>query len=211
RDLAEQEGLKDDAEAKSLISRLEEAVRAWVRYVSKRTAPTPVAAEPAEPSLLIAPLTSGFTKLPKENRRIVLPLVRGVLYGMDQGTGEVRWVTRVGIDTTALPIRLPASPTSPELFLVLSAARNTVMTLDAQTGQVKWQHQLAAPCLGRPVVVGPWAYVPTYDGRVYEIETVQGYVQGYFELAQPLTIGGVWQEGTDLLYIPGDSDNLYVL
>ncbi|HEV3080956.1 MAG TPA: PQQ-binding-like beta-propeller repeat protein [Gemmataceae bacterium] len=211
RDIAEQEGLKDDAEAKSLISKLEEAVRLWVRYVSKRTAPTPLAVEPVEASLLIAPLTTSFTNPPKENGRIVPALARGVLYGMDQGTGEARWLTRVGIDTTALPIRLPASPTSPELFLVLSAARNTVMTLEAATGRLRWQHKLSAPCLGRPVVKGPWAYVPTYDGRVYEIETVQGYLQGYFDLGQPLSVGGVAQEGTDLVFFPGDSDNIYVL
>src|SRR5262249_58649416 len=141
---------------------------------------------------------------------IVLALVRGVLYGLDQGTGEVRWITRLGIDTATLPLSLPASPTSPELFLVMSAARNSIMTLVAQTGQVYWQHKLSGPCLGRPVIIGPWAYVPTYDGKVHVIETVQGNLQGYFDLCQPLTVGGVWQEGTDLLYMPGDSDKLYV-
>src|SRR3989442_556119 len=43
------------------------------------------------------------------------------------------------------------------------------------------------------------------------METVQVYLQGYFDLGQPLTVGGVPQEGTDLVYFPGDSDNIYVL
>src|SRR5207253_4583005 len=62
-----------------------------------------------------------------------------------------------------------------------------------------------------PLVVGQGAFVPTYDGRVYDIETVQGHVLGHFELGQNLTVGGAWQPGTDLLYFPGDSDYLYVL
>ena len=211
RDQVEREGLQNDAEANRLITQLEDAVRSQVRYVDKPAGPSPPAAEPAEPSLILSPAVGGFASNPRENKRIVLALVRGVLYGLDQGTGQVRWVTRVGVDTTTLPVRLPASPTSPELFLVVSAAQNSVMTLVAQTGQVYWKHKLSAPCLGRPVIVEPWAYVPTYDGRVHEIETVQGNLQGYFDLGQPLTVGGVWQEGTDLVYFPGDSDNVYVL
>src|SRR5262249_28240717 len=119
--------------------------------------------------------------------------------------------TRVGIDTTNLPVKLPATAVSPELFLVVSADRTTLMALEAQTGKLLWQHQLGAACLGRPVIVGPRAYVPTYDGQVQEIETVQGNLLGYFELGQPLSVGGVWQEGTDYLYFPGDSEYVYVL
>jgi outer membrane protein assembly factor BamB len=61
------------------------------------------------------------------------------------------------------------------------------------------------------VVVGRKEFVPTFDGRIYEIETAKGNVLGHFELHQRLTVGGVLQQGTDLLYFPGDSDYLYVL
>src|SRR5262249_29587375 len=121
------------------------------------------------------------------------------------------WATRVGIDTVSLPVRLPATAVYPELLLVLSADQITLTALDAQTGYVYWQHRLSAPCLGPPVIVGRRAYVGTYDGRVHEIETIRGHLLGYFELGQPLTVGGVWQEGTDYLYFPGDSDHVYVL
>src|SRR5262249_32760202 len=155
RDLAEREGLQNDPEAQRLITQLEDAVRAWVRYVDKPAGPSPLTSEASEPSLMVAPAVGGFAANPRPSKRIVLALVRGVLYGLDQGTGEVRWITRLGIDTATLPLRLPASPTSPELFLVMSAARNSIMTLVAQTGQVYWQHKLSGPCLGRPVIIGP--------------------------------------------------------
>ena len=85
------------------------------------------------------------------------------------------------------------------------------MALAASDGAVVWRHKLSAPSLGRPVVVDQRAYVPTYDGRVNEIEINRGVLLGYFELDKHLSLGAVLQEGTDCLYVPGDSDNVYVL
>ncbi|HLJ97471.1 MAG TPA: PQQ-binding-like beta-propeller repeat protein, partial [Gemmataceae bacterium] len=117
----------------------------------------------------------------------------------------------VGIDTATLPVLLPAAPPYPELLLALSADRHTIMALEPLTGKPAWQHRLSAPSLGRPVIVDRKAYVATYDGYVHEIETALGFVLGHFELGQHLTVGGVRQEGTPLLYFPGDSDYVYVL
>jgi hypothetical protein len=211
REYVAREGYAGDAEVKRRIALLEEAVRQLVRYVPHQASRHDVGHSFIEPSEIIAPLLAGNPPPVRESRRVILALVRGVLYALDQETGAVQWATRVGIDTTTLPIRLKATPVSPELFLVLSADRNTIMTLVAQDGRLFWQHQLSGPCLGRPVVVGRRAYVPTYDGKVHEVELVEGNVLGHYELGQPLTVGGVWQEGTDLLYFPGDSDNVYVL
>lgn len=221
RSLARREGFDQDPEIKNGIHQLEMAVRLTVRYVASGERAAPAQAEAVESSLLIVPpvvppaTTVGRMGNPshpmEEGRHAVFALARGVLYALDQSTGRDLWATRVGIDTTTLPVRLPAVPPSPELLLVLSADRNMIMALDALTGRLAWQSRLSAACLGRPVVVNRRAFVPTYDGRVYEIETAQGYVLGHFELGQPLTVGGVWQEGTDLLYFPGDSDFVYVL
>src|SRR5262249_3217606 len=49
-------------------------------------------------------------------------------------------------------------------------------------------------------------------GRVEGVEIMQGHQLGYFELPdQRLTVGGVWQPDTDLLYVPGDGQTVYVL
>src|SRR5439155_13626739 len=50
RNMAEQEGLKDDAEARLLIGRLGALVRQSVRYVAQPTPPNNAIAEPAEAS-----------------------------------------------------------------------------------------------------------------------------------------------------------------
>jgi outer membrane protein assembly factor BamB len=217
---AKQEGLDQDADIKDGITKLESVTLAQVRYVAHEPKLARGAAETIETSLLVVPPVVSAPPSVSEGKRAVLALARGVLYALDQNTGEERWATRVGIDTETLPVRLPATPTSSELFLVLSADRNTdrgkIMALAALDGSVLWQHQLSAPCLGKPVIVpgavGWRVFVPTYDGFIYEIETSLGHLLGHFDLrGQHLTVGGVWQQGTDRLYFPGDSDYVYVL
>ena len=209
---AAQQGLAQDADVKVVIAEMQDIVRKIVRYVPEQSlAMSSATKEQIEPSLLVTPLLSTPVGTPREGKRVILALVRGVLYGLNQGTGEVQWARRVGIDMATLPVRLPATSSSPELFLVISAERNTLMAIVAESGEVHWRHQLNAPCLGRPLVVGLRAFVPTYDGRVNEIEIVKGSKLGHFDLGQPLTVGGVWQPGTDLLYFPGDSENIFVL
>lgn len=205
--------LDGDPEAKALDAKLDAAVRSLVRYVEDPRPATPgdEASAWIEPSLRVAPQVGGPAALPQANDRVFLALVRGVLYGLAQSNGQARWARRVGIDTTRLPVRLPATPSSRERFLVLSADGNTLTAVDVVTGEPIWQHRLTTPCLGRPVVVGRRAYVPTYDGRVNEIEIVEGRLLGYFTLRQPLSTGGVWQEGTDYVIFPADGQYVYVL
>jgi outer membrane protein assembly factor BamB len=211
RHRAKRLGLDQDSEVKERITQMETAARRFVRYVAGETGTTKSASETVEPSLLIVAPMIGPAAPPAESKRAILALARGVLYALDQNTGQELWATRVGIDTATLPVRLPARPASPELLLVLSADHNTIMALEPLTGSLSWQRRLSAPCLGRPLVVGQRAFVPTYDGRVYDIETIQGHVLGHFELGQHLSVGGAWLPGTDLLYFLGDSDYLYVL
>jgi outer membrane protein assembly factor BamB len=207
------DNLDSDSEIGTLLRQAETVLRAGIRYVEANEAPARPVADPIEPSLLVMPFTSKSPQ-PKEGaKRVVLALDRGVLYALDQATGKDLWALRVGIDTTALPVRLPATGLSPERFLVLSADRNTLMALTAQDGSVAWRHTLSAPCLGRPAVdsAALRAYVPTYDGRVNEIELSRGVLLGYFELHQRLSLGAVLQDATDCLFVPGDSDSVFIL
>jgi hypothetical protein len=224
RAMARQAGLDQDPEVRELIMRLEAATRQLVRYERSQTQPPKVTPRPTEPSILVAPLLAGAAQAASKEgqapfgaasdpRRVVPVLARGLLYALDPRDGRVRWATRVGIDTTRLPVRLPVTPYSPELFLVQASrgSEHLLMALRAQDGSLVWQHQLDSPSLGRPVVVKNLAYVPTYGGKVQEIEIAQGTLLGAYHLGQPLSVGGVYQEDTNLLYIPGDSDFVYVL
>jgi outer membrane protein assembly factor BamB len=209
---AKRQGFDNDAEVVVLLNQADEKIKELVQYVTQdRPLPRPALPE-SEPSLVpVATIVPPSGPPSAENRQVILALVRGLLFALDRDRGEVLWRTRVGVDSNTLPVRLPATPSSPELLLVLSADSKTLMALEAQKGILYWEHQLSAECLGRPVIVGKRAYVPTYDGRVHEIEIVDGNLLGYYDLRQPLTGGGVWQEGTDLIYMPADSDNVFIL
>jgi outer membrane protein assembly factor BamB len=212
RELAQTLQVDREAKVREVLVRLEEAVRRRVRWIDERTDPVTSDVDDQEPTLLVAPRLDGDKTLPAANDRVFLAVARGVLHGLSQSNGEVLWATRVGIDTTSVPVLLARSPAFlEEILLVVSADRNTLRALNAQSGRQLWQHQFSSPCLGRPLVVRRRAYVPTYDGKVHEIEVIEGTRLGYFELGQPLTVGGAWQQGTDLLYFPGDSRNVYVL
>jgi hypothetical protein len=208
---AKEKGLLEDVQVKAALARLETAVREQVRYVDERAESTEGSKPPSEPSLVFTPALVPANASAKSSGRVVLALARGVLYALDEANGETRWVMRVGVDTTQLPVRLERTTATSELFLVLSADRKLLMAVTPANGAINWQHTLSAPCLGRPLVVGRRAFVPTYVGKVHEIEVISGNVLGHFELGQPLTLGGVRQEGTDLLYFAGESDNIYVL
>jgi outer membrane protein assembly factor BamB len=82
---------------------------------------------------------------------------------------------------------------------------------DLLSGRILWHYDLQASCLGQPVVIGRRAYVPTFDGKVHEIEIVTGHLLGWYKLGLPLTVGGAHLPGSNLVYFPADSLNVYVL
>lgn len=171
--------------------------------------------EPTDPTVVVAPALVSAPAAP-ENDRVIFALARGLLYAFSQNSGTPLWATRVGIDTTMLPVRLPPSPYVPESVLVLSTLgpdENYLTRRNARTGEPLWHYHLTAPALGQPVVLdgGHEAYVPTYDGKIHEIDVLEGRLVGWFDVHQPITVGPVHQEGTNLLYVAADSRNVFVL
>jgi hypothetical protein len=200
--------LDKDPEVQKRMAQILEARRALVQW-KEAVVPLEAATENGEPALWV---TSDIAKVsgPAAARgHVVFALARGVLYALDQDTGQVRWATRVGVDTTALPVRI--SGALGELALVLSSDTNTLTVREVRTGKPIWRHRLSAPCLGRPLVIDQKAYLPTYDGRVYEIDLGTGQQLGWFDLGKPLSVGGARQEGTNLLYFPADERYIFVL
>jgi hypothetical protein len=207
-----QHGFAQDAEVQGALTKLREGHFESVHYFEGGQAPAgPAPAEDLEPSLVVRQHLEGVPPPRRPNDPVVLALVRGVLYALSQTNGEIVWAMRVGIDTANLPVRVPASGGRPEMVLALSADTETLTALDAASGRALWRYRLSAPCLGQPIVVGLRAYVPTYDGRVHEVELAKGQLLGHYELGQHLTLGGTRQPQTDLLYLPADDLCVYVL
>ncbi len=209
----EQPGIDQDPgvqdKLKALYQALYEQIK-WVAASPDQVLP-PLKKEDVAPGLLVDQLVGGLPPLRGESDPVVLALVRGVLYGLSQRSGEILWAMRVGIDTTTLPLRVPGSGARPEMVLALSADTETLTAVNAATGETLWRYPLGAPCLGLPVVVGPRAYVPTYDGKVHEIELAKGRPLGFYQLGQRLTVGGTSQEKSDLIYVPAEDQCVYVL
>jgi outer membrane protein assembly factor BamB len=162
------------------------------------------------PLLVVAPrLDAPPGRAPKDDP-VVLALARGLLYALRQSNGQIKWVMRVGVDSAALPVRVPAEGASPERILALSADDKTLTALD-DDGEQQWAYQLSAECIGKPLVYDHRAFLPTYDGKVHEIELTRGRRLGVYDLGQPLTVGGALQAHTGLLYFPADEGCVYVL
>src|SRR5258708_35921395 len=115
------------------------------------------------------------------------------------------------MDTGVVPLRVAADPITPELVLVLSSDSKSVSALVADTGALVWRSALESPCTGQPLLVGRSLLVPTLGGTVDEIEIVGGRRLGHYRLGQRLAVGGARQEGTSLVYFPGDEFCVYVL
>jgi hypothetical protein len=204
-------GIGTDAEVVRRIERLYDAHLASVRYVED---PVPAdkrsRAEEDVAGILFASAVASAPDTAGDDDPIVLALARGVLYALKQGTGRPAWAVRVGIDTTALPVRVPATAGSSERILVLSSDTATLTAYDTK-GHPLWRHRLRHPCLGRPVVVGSFAYLPTVDGEVHEIELAGGLLRGRYLLGQRLTRGGTREPGSNRVYFPADDHCVYVL
>lgn len=202
---------KTDPGLQARVDQIDDGALRIIRYVPAEGNGNLPRQEKSGPALIVAPWVQAPTGPLAVEDRVVFALARGVLYALSAKTGDVLWSTRVGIDSTTLPVRLPATETSQEIALVLSTDTYVMTARDVRTGRAFWEHQLGAPCLGRPLIVNRRAYVPTIEGEVHEIEIIGGKLLGYYELGRPLTVGGVRQEGTDLVYFPAESRTVFVL
>lgn len=208
--------LKEDNDLQQRLTALQREEPEWVRYTAEnppRLLPRgPTSAGKGSLSVLVGPKLQG-EGVPSSEGPVVLALDRGVLYGLSQGDGQVRWAMRVGIDTTLLPARLRAGPAQPELALVLSAVDNTVSAVETVTGRTQWHYQLDAPCSSGPILVGrpPIAYLPTENGKVYAIEPLMGRLLGVYETGQPLTVPGSYDPITQRLFLPASHRRILVL
>jgi outer membrane protein assembly factor BamB len=204
----------------------QQAVQNLIRNHIAGVAYTPVTAGPEqkpvltdrEPSIVPMPLLHKAAGPAPRVQGTLFALVRGVLHALDPVTGELRWACRVGVDTTLLPVRLPAGPAAPAVAILTSSDHNTIWAVEETSGTTIWEQRMDGPCLAQPVLVagadgfaGNRLLVPGYSGRVEERRISDGLLLGFYELGQPLTVGGVHQAGTGFVYFPGENYCVYVL
>jgi hypothetical protein len=169
----------------------------------------PQAGAPPPPSLAVTPPVRKPDAA--AGTGIELVMARGVLYGLERGTGQFRWALRIGLDGNRVPLRLPPSRAGRERFLVLSDNASVAQVVE-DGGTVLWRYDLGRfPCLGRPLLLEQRVFLPTEDGQVHVLDLSRGRVQGRYQLGQRLSVGGALQPGTRRLWFPADDTCVYVL
>jgi outer membrane protein assembly factor BamB len=208
---AAKKGYSNDAVIKELLERAKKHVRDQIVFVEEpQAASQPLKSELQ--SLIVGP--SAIASRAAESGRVAFALARGVLFALSESTGQILWTTRVGIDTSTLPVRVPAiGKTTPELVLVPAPDGRGLIARETMTGTARWYATLPAPCRGSPILVDRRAYVPLADdkGTVVILDTFRGDRLGYIPMGQKLGPGGVLQEGGSRLFLPADSQNVFVL
>ncbi len=160
------------------------------------------------PSLAVTPLVRG--KPVPGGEGLDLVMARGVLYGLERGTGQFRWAMRVGLDGNVEPLRLQPGANGRERFLVLAENATVALVVD-DGGALLWRYRLGQSCLGKPLLVEQRVFLPTAEGHIHVLDLSRGRLQGYYDVGQRLSVGGVLQRGKRLAYFPGDEMCVYVL
>jgi outer membrane protein assembly factor BamB len=220
--------LANDSQLQSRLAAAYEAEPRRVRYVPEDVTSNPPAGSGAksdqrhEHTLFLVWDDSGADS-PRLGERVVVALVRGVLYAFDAG-GRCLWARRLGIDSHRLPVSVDASPGSPAAVIAVSTKDNTLVALEKRSGRVLWRYEtgggrgLSAPLT---IVSGTSGdgqkrtrgLLPTAAGEIHVLELVLGRRLGRYELgySYPMTVGGVYDPNTKLAYFPADRKRVYAI
>jgi outer membrane protein assembly factor BamB len=197
----------------SIVEKLERAkleIRKRISFTAEVRPAEPLPAGDGLASLMIG----GAGGSGVADGKAVFALSRGVLFALSDADGHTLWATRVGIDAATLPVRIPAVGRAiPELVLVPTTDNRGLIAREAATGKARWFQRLPAPSRGRPILVERRLYIPLADdeGTVALVEANDGQQVGRIKLGQRLGPGGTWQEGTTRIFLPADSQNVFVL
>lgn len=214
-------GFLEDPEAQTLLAVAKGKLRDLVKYEDDPAGPQPPPPTAAASLLFVSPI--GKTKFHESAPgdpppTVFLCVARGILYALEDDTGNFLWATRVGPDVTDPPTvaRVELASGLTDLAIVTSNVGNApaVTAHVLKTGAARWYQPLPAPAAGPAVVMGTRAFVPVRDalGTVYEFDLTTGSRVGRIRLGQPVADrGATLRPGTSLLYVAADARRLYVI
>jgi len=217
RRLARDEKLGEDSEVVDLIKAAENDFIRRIRYDPDPAAPRALPPSPTAAIILAAPIgTPRAVDVGPENEPpiVFLAVARGVLYALDEDTGDVLWAVRVGPDVFDPPavgrVDLGDGPTDLAVVATNVAGQPAISGYVVRTGVPRWEQPLPAPVAGPVAIVGTRAFVPLRDksGTVYVYELATGERTGRIIIGQPLG-PIVHRPGTGLLYIAGESRRVF--
>lgn len=220
-----------DPEAAGLVTAAEGAFLTRVRYDRDPAPPQPPAEAGGASVLFVAPVgpTKPSARGPNDGPPgVFLAVARGLLYALDEDTGDTLWAARVGPAVYDPPTvaRVNTLDGTADIAVVASdvAGRPAVTGYDLRTGKPLWQQPLtaknpaggtspdvpAAPA-GPAAVAGGRGYLPLRDpnGTVVVLDLASGARVGRMTLGQPAG-PVVARPGTPLVYAAGESRRVFV-
>jgi len=209
-----------DPEAQALLKEARARLRAMIRYELDPAAPQAAPASPARTIFCSAALSPAAPRAASHHPDApptIFPIVaRGILYALDEESGNLLWAMRVGADVTFPPalarLTLPEG-ISEVLFCAHHAERQYgVVACLLRNGSLRWYQPLPAPVAAPPVVMGSRAYVPLRDewGTIYEFDAIDGTRRGRIRLGQPIAHLAVEPKGR-YLFAAAEARRVFVL
>lgn len=209
-----------DPEAGTLIKKAEAEFLKRITYAADPADPkTPPSA--ATPSLLFVSAIGATKPRPKDaagtDPAVFLAVARGVLYAIDEETGNQLWTARVGEDVRHPPVvatvELDGAPTELAVVATQLGGEPGLAGIALKTGKVRWYQTLLARAAGPAAVVGTRAFVPLADplGTITEVNLLTGARVGKIALGQRIGPGVAVRAGTGMLYVVAESRRVFVI
>ncbi|MBU4271955.1 MAG: PQQ-binding-like beta-propeller repeat protein [Planctomycetes bacterium] len=203
-----------DAKLKQALLEVSRAQQALVKMVS---APKPAESDrpKSAPAGSVTPAQCDTkNKVPDTEGRIALAAVDGAVYGLDAADGKVLWRRFVGFETNPRAPSFPPSLLGSEPgsdALVVDAARNELLRLEALSGNVRWRQSLGETFDAHPVVAGGKILVAARSGKLFTIDAASGESPGYVQFPQELAVAPAVDAQRSLIYQAAVHSNLFVL
>ncbi|HVJ80107.1 MAG TPA: PQQ-binding-like beta-propeller repeat protein, partial [Planctomycetia bacterium] len=175
-------------------------------------APKPAAAAPA---VARPPVIRTASDTAKPSGKIFAVHAGDAVFGLDSGSGDVKWHFTSGLDPA-----FPPTPVEGGGLLVHRTRDNSLALLETETGSIKWTAPIAegnVRYIARPLVVQGRIYISGVDpksagfGRLFVYQLDSGKYNGYFVFPQPTAGLPVFDPKRRTLIIPGDQVSVYTL
>jgi len=204
--------LKLDAE--SLAKRAEARKIEQAMTVFKPAENQPAAAPAPNAAPARAPITRKVLGDAKPSERLQVLQAADTLFGVDSGSGEVKWSLPVGFDPAFAP-----QPVDGGVF-VHRTRDNALLVVDPATGSERWATPLGNKKLryiSRPLAHLGRVYICGFDskdekfGRLYVFTLDRGKYLGEVVFPQPLAGMPVLDKKRQTLLVPGDQATMYAI
>ena len=206
--------LADNEQLSRALIEVSAAQQKAVQIVQKRQAAE--TGEPASPLLADVALTrrTSAAVVPGAAGRVVFAQAGGAAYGLDAASGKVLWRRFVGFDGNGARPSFPPTPISPKPgsdVLLVDAARNELLRVEAANGRLRWRHALGESLDAHPVIAAGEILVATRSKRLVRIDAADGSSSGYVQMPQGLRVAPAVDAGRQLIFQVADHSNLFVL